>query len=82
MNMNSSNLLILNGLKSKAQSTFVHISREASSVVDYICADESTFKKSSDLFYRDFRELLETDHLLVGLDVEVLMKQNRFLSQC
>jgi len=34
MNMNSSNLLILNGLKSKAQSTFVHISREASSVVD------------------------------------------------
>lgn len=66
--MNSVNMIILNGVKTPAKSTFDNLNRQAASIVDFV-VDEKVFKKCSDMKYSDYRELLETDHWMISIEI-------------
>jgi len=68
--MNSIDMIILNGVRSKAKFTYDHPGREARSIVDYIVVSENMFDIVSDVSYIDCREELETDHILISVEVE------------
>jgi len=67
--MNSVDMIILNGIKSEAQYTYDHPGREAKSIVDFIVANEQAFEIVTDVAYSDCRESLCTDHILVSVQV-------------
>ena len=64
-NLNSVDMLILNGLRKIARFTYEHPTREANSVVDFVCVNSLAFDKTSDVSYLDQRLELDTDHLMV-----------------
>lgn len=68
--MNSIDLVILNGVRSQARYTYDHPGREARSIVDYIATRESLFSRTSKIEYTDCREVLETDHILISINVQ------------
>ena len=68
--MNSIDMIILNGVRIQAKHTYDHPGREARSVVDFVVVNESVYALVSDLSYTDCRESLETDHLLVSIEVQ------------
>ena len=72
--MNSINMIILNGVKSKAKHTFDHPGREAASIVDFVVVDEKVFDASSDIQYFDYREALDTDHWMITLGLRVTLQ--------
>jgi hypothetical protein len=69
-NMNSVDMLVLNGLKERAVCTYEHPSREATSVIDFICVNSGAFEVTSDIIYQDKRLELETDHIMLTIEVE------------
>lgn len=68
--MNSTEMVILNDVRSKSQYTNDYREREAKSIVDFIVVSESMFKVVSDITCIDCREKLETDHVMVSVEVE------------
>src|SRR6185312_13081388 len=78
--MNSVDMIILNGIKSEAQYTYDHPGREAKSIVDFIVANEQAFEIVTDVAYSDCRESLCTDHILVS--TQVWHDQQRPISKC
>jgi hypothetical protein len=67
--MNSVDMIILNGIRSEAKCTYDHPGREASSIIDYIAVSENMYQDVSDLSYRDCRDTLQTDHILLTVQV-------------
>ena len=67
--MNSVDMIVLNGIKSEAQYTYDHPGREAKSIVDFIVANEQAFDIITDVAYSDCRESLCTDHILISVQV-------------
>jgi hypothetical protein len=67
--MNSVDMIVLNGLKSEAQYTYDHPGREAKSIVDFIIANEQALETVTDVAYSDYRGSLCTDHLLISVKV-------------
>ena len=72
--MNSVNMIILNGIKSEAKYTYDHPSREATSIVDFIVTDEKVLRTCSDMQYFDYRELLDTDHCMITLEIQTKLQ--------
>src|SRR4051812_49252332 len=73
--MNSVDMIVLNGIKSEAKYTYDHPGREAKSIVDFIVVNEEAFKIVKDVAYTDCRESLFTDHILIS--VQVLYEQSQ-----
>ena len=69
--MNSTNMIILNGVRHIAKYTYDHVGREAKSVIDYIVVSRDMYTKTSDITYVDCRERVDTDHILLYVDVNV-----------
>jgi hypothetical protein len=67
--MNSVNMIVLNGIKSEAEYTYDHPGREAKSIVDFILVNEQTLEVVTDVAYHDCRESLCTDHILLSVQV-------------
>jgi len=65
--MNSINMVIVNGLKTEAKHTYDTLSREAKSIVDYIAVKESMLEEVSEITYIDERNDLQTDHILLSM---------------
>ena len=68
--MNSVDMVVMNGLRSKAQHTYDHLGKEAHSIVDYVAVKESMMGDISDLTYVDNRCILQTDHLMVCVEMK------------
>jgi hypothetical protein len=68
--MNSIDMIIMNGVRSEAEYTYDHPGREASSVIDFVAANKSAFEVLSDLSYVDCRDSLQTDHILVTVQLQ------------
>lgn len=68
--MNNVNMIILNGTKSEARYTYDHPGKEARSIIDYIVVSEDIYREVSDITYIDNREKLNTDHILMYVDVK------------
>ena len=68
--MDSVNMIILNGVKTVAQYTYDHPGQEAKSIIDYIAVSRSVYPVVSQIFYDDIREQIETDHIMLYVDVE------------
>jgi hypothetical protein len=66
-NMDSCNVIILNGTRNTALYTYDHPGRDAKSVVDYIAVNERSHKYVTDIAYTDCREILSTDHNLISV---------------
>ena len=69
--MNSIDMVILNGVREEiARCTYDHPGKEAKSVIDFVVVKEEMMSIVSELKYVDCREKLETDHILIKVDVE------------
>src|SRR5262249_32530309 len=61
-NMNSMNMIIVNGVREIAQPTFRHTGRDAESVIDYVVVDEETMKEGKGIEYRPSRGVGNRPH--------------------
>lgn len=68
--MNSIDMIVMNGVRSEADYTYNHPGREASSVIDFVVANKSAYDVLSDLSYVDCRDSLQTDHILVTVQLQ------------
>jgi len=68
--MNSINMVIVNGLQTEAKHTYDTLSREVKSIVDYIAVKESMLEDVSEIMYVDERNDLQTDHMLISMYVD------------
>jgi hypothetical protein len=75
-NMNSVNMLLMNGIKNETQNTYEHQTLESKSVIDFVIVDEKTLEKTTDIEYNDFRLELNTDHVMLSVKTEVKIEQH------
>ena len=68
--MNSVNMVIMNGIKSRSEYTYDHLGREARSIVDYVVVKEGMMNEVSKLSYVDYRCTLQTDHKMICVQVQ------------
>lgn len=65
--MNSVNMIVVNGIKTEAKYTYDILAREARSIVDYIVVKESMLDRVSEIQYIDERNDLQTDHIMLSM---------------
>ena len=68
--MNSIDMIVINGIKSGAKYTYDHMGKDAKSVIDFIAVSRNMYNKVSEISYEDNRDKLDTDHILIHVDVE------------
>jgi hypothetical protein len=73
--MNQTNMIVLNGLRNRAEITYDHPGREATSVVDFVVVDQTTHQQTSDIIHDDLRYDLDTDHMMLSVKVPIKQKK-------
>jgi hypothetical protein len=68
--MNSIDMIVVNGIRSQAKYTYDHPGREAKSIIDFVVVNDKAYEIVSDLEYTDCRENLQTDHILISVQVQ------------